>query len=437
MDQDRSAVPQAPRCPSPDSPDAGVLVLNWMSLLPVSPGARYVYALIYQYSADGAGCYAGGAVYAALRCGVSERSARRAIKELVDKGLVRRVRPYVQGDSRYCLTLQVALDRVASFRREWSERIGASGKGCYDGPVGVAAEMTGIGNQIQTHDKVSGDRALAPDKVSGGDDTSPDRLSGDHMTLCPVADSGPQDNLSGEGLSPHDTLSGGQNVHRSDCPVVETEEIRGQSAAQDILSGDHMTECPVYPPIYINKDLYPSYPSNPSIPKGDVPVEPDGNSLRMAEANLAASAVNRRGLDRIHGPLEALMSQGIGIEEIQSAWDRRQEDARKTVSGDRYMPNLAKWLAEEGPAGAWAMVAVERGRRRRKVEDSTDRGAGPRLVKLSDGRMDVWGYVTAQGAPAGVLRDEDGMLIRVDADGSLELARRALALKACDQGKVA
>lgn len=62
MDQDRSAVPQAPRCPSPDSPDAGVLVLNWMGMLPVSPGARYVYALIYQYSADGAGCYAGGAV---------------------------------------------------------------------------------------------------------------------------------------------------------------------------------------------------------------------------------------------------------------------------------------------------------------------------------------------------------------------------------------
>lgn len=184
-----------------------------------------------------------------------------------------------------------------------------------------------------------------------------------------------------------------------------------------------MTDCHV-----IYKEGY-IYPSNPSFPSGDVPADRDG--LRVAEAILAASAVNRRGVDKIHEPLTALVAQGIGIDEIQAAWDRRQEDARKTVSSDRYMPNLAKWLAEEGPGGAWAMVAVERGRRRREAEGAPS--PRPRMVELADGRGRVWGCVEATGAVV-VLCDDDGAPIRADAEGSLDRARAKLAERVHERG---
>lgn len=358
----------------PDSPDGGLIVYNWMTEIGMSPTTRNIYALIYQYSADGAGYYTGGAAYAARRCGVSEKTAWRAIRDLLSAGLVRETVPHVRGDSRSCASLQAVIGRVGEFRSKWLDH---SPEPALPTPFPVGAPM---------------------DKMSVGAPTPMDKMS--------VGAQPPMDKMS----------------------VGETEESAGGCASMDKMSSDQWTECPLEAH-KDNKDIdiYPILPSYPSIPEVDLPVAGPGEDLMLAEARLAASAVNRRSLGEIHEPLSALIALGFTAEEVQAAWDRRQDDARQTVSGDRFMPNLSKWLADRSPQGARSMLYAARASA--PAGDSALATDAPELelCVFASPTGDVWGCRPVDGGSGRILLDESGRAIVRGRPGSKEIALRALA----------
>ena len=369
----------------PDSPDGGLIVYNWMTEIGMSPTTRNIYALIYQYSADGAGYYTGGAAYAARRCGVSEKTAWRAIRDLLNAGLVRETVPHVRGDSRSCASLQAVIGRVGEFRSKWLDH---SPETALPAPFPVGAPM----------DKMSVGAPTPMDKMSIGAQPPMDKMS--------VGESRPMDKMS----------------------VEETEESAGGCASMDKMSSDQWTECPLEAHRdNMDIDIYPILPSYPSIPEVDLPVAGPGEDLMLAEARLAASAVNRRSLGEIHEPLSALIALGFTAEEVQAAWDRRQDDARQTVSGDRFMPNLSKWLADRSPQGAWSMLYAARASA--PAGDSALATDAPELelCVFSSPTGDVWGCRPVDGGSGRILLDESGSVIVRGRPGSKEIALRALA----------
>ena len=380
----------------PDSPDGGLIVYNWMTEIGMSPTTRNIYALIYQYSADGAGYYTGGAAYAARRCGVSEKTAWRAIRDLLSAGLVRETVPHVRGDSRSCASLQAVIGRVGEFRSKWLDH---SPEPALPTPFPVGAPM----------DRMSVGAPTPMDKMSIGAPTPMDKMS--------VGAPAPMDKMSVGAPAPMDKMSS-----------EETEESAGGCASLDKMSSDQWTKCPLEAH-KDNKDIdiYPILPSYPSIPEVDLPAAGLGEDLMFAEARLAASAVNRRSLGEIHEPLSALIALGFTAEEVQAAWDRRQDDARQTVSGDRFMPNLSKWLADRSPQGAWSMLYAARASA--PAGDSALATDAPELelCVFASPTGDVWGCRPVDGGSGRILLDESGSVIVRGRPGSKEIALRALA----------
>ena len=402
----------------PDSPDGGLIVYNWMTEIGMSPTTRNIYALIYQYSADGAGYYTGGAAYAARRCGVSEKTAWRAIRDLLNAGLVRETVPHVRGDSRSCASLQAVIGRVGEFRSKWLDH---SPEPALPTPFPVGAPMDKMSVGAPTPmDKMSIGAQPPMDKMSVGESRPMDKMS--------VGAPTPMDKMSIGAQPPMDKMSVGESRPMDKMSVGETEESAGGCASMDKMSSDQWTECPLEAH-KDNKDIdiYPILPSYPSIPEVDLPVAGPGEDLMLAEARLAASAVNRRSLGEIHEPLSALIALGFTAEEVQAAWDRRQDDARQTVSGDRFMPNLSKWLADRSPQGAWSMLYAARASA--PVGDSALATDAPELelCVFASPTGDVWGCRPVDGGSGRILLDESGSVIVRGRPGSKEIALRALA----------
>ncbi len=404
---DWDATWESARFAPPDSPDGGVIIYNWMAEIGMSPTTRNIYALIYQYSADGAGYYTGGAAYAARRCGVSEKTAWRAIRDLLSAGLVRETVPHVRGDSRSCASLQAVIGRVGEFRSKWLDH---SPETALPAPFPVGAPM----------DKMSVGAPAPMDKMSVGAPAPMDKMS--------VGESRPMDKMSVGAPTPMDKMSIGAPTPMDKMSVGETEESAGGCASMDKMSSDQWTECPLEAH-KDNKDIdiYPILPSYPSIPEVDLPVAGPGEDLMLAEARLAASAVNRRSLGEIHEPLSALIALGFTAEEVQAAWDRRQDDARQTVSGDRFMPNLSKWLADRSPQGARSMLYAARASA--PAGDSALATDAPELelCVFASPTGDVWGCRPVDGGSGRILLDESGRAIVRGRPGSKEIALRALA----------
>ena len=236
------------------------------------------------------------------------------------------------------------------------------------------------------------------------------------------------DKMSVGAPAPMDKMSIGVQPPMDKMSVEETEESAGGCASLDKMSSDQWTECPLEAH-KDNKDIdiYPILPAYPSIPEVDLPVAGPGEDLMLAEARLAASAVNRRSLGEIHEPLSALIALGFTAEEVQAAWDRRQDDARQTVSGDRFMPNLSKWLADRSPQGAWSMLYAARASA--PAGDSALATDAPELelCVFASPTGDVWGCRPVDGGSGRILLDESGSVIVRGRPGSKEIALRALA----------
>ncbi len=402
----------------PDSPDGGLIVYNWMTEIGMSPTTRNIYALIYQYSADGAGYYTGGAAYAARRCGVSEKTAWRAIRDLLSAGLVRETVPHVRGDSRSCASLQAVIGRVGEFRSKWLDH---SPEPALPTPFPVGAPMDKMSVGAPTPmDKMSIGAQPPMDKMSVGESRPMDKMS--------VGAPTPMDRMSVGAPTPMDKMSVGAPAPMDKMSSEETEESAGGCASMDKMSSDQWTKCPLEAH-KDNKDIdiYPILPSYPSIPEVDLPAAGLGEDLMFAEARLAASAVNRRSLGEIHEPLSALIALGFTAEEVQAAWDRRQDDARQTVSGDRFMPNLSKWLADRSPQGAWSMLYAARASAPAGDSGLATDAPELELCVFSSPTGDVWGCRPVDGGSGRILLDESGSVIVRGRPGSKEIALRALA----------
>lgn len=415
---DWDATWESARFAPPDSPDGGVIIYNWMAEIGMSPTTRNIYALIYQYSADGAGYYTGGAAYAARRCGVSEKTAWRAIRDLLSAGLVRETVPHVRGDSRSCASLQAVIGRIGEFRSKWLDH---SPEPALPTPFPAGAPM----------DRMSVGAPAPMDKMSVGAESPMDKMSvgaQSPMDKMSVGESRPMDKMSVGAPTPMDKMSIGAQPPMDKMSVGETEESAGGCASMDKMSSDQWTECPLEAH-KDNKDIdiYPILPSHPPIPEVDLPEACLDDDLRLAEARLAASAVNRRSLGEIHGPLSALIAQGFTVDEVQAAWDRRQEDARVTVSGDRFMPNLSKWLADRSPQGAWSMLYAARASAADAARAAADKASELRLCAFGSPTDGAWGYRPVDGGSARILLDENGNAIARSKPGSREAALRALA----------
>ena len=280
-------------------------------------------------------------------------------------------------------------------------------------------------------DKMSVGESRPMDKMSVGAPTPMDKMSigvQPPMDKMSVGESRPMDKMSVGAPTPMDKMSIGVQPPMDKMSVEETEESAGGCASMDKMSSDQWTECPLEAH-RDNKDIdiYPILPSYPSIPEVDLPVAGPGEDLMLAEARLAASAVNRRSLGEIHEPLSALIALGFTAEEVQAAWDRRQDDARQTVSGDRFMPNLSKWLADRSPQGAWSMLYAARASA--PAGDSALATDAPELelCVFSSPTGDVWGCRPVDGGSGRILLDESGSVIVRGRPGSKEIALRALA----------
>lgn len=83
--------------------------------------ASRVYALIYQFSIDNAGCFYGSLNYLAARTGIGRRSAVRALKELVDDGLVKEVGYYRRGDNQNTKKYVADVEKADAARRAFAD----------------------------------------------------------------------------------------------------------------------------------------------------------------------------------------------------------------------------------------------------------------------------------------------------------------------------
>ena len=105
---------------SPNSADEYIAIRNFMVAeggLGLGNAASRVYALIYQFSIDNAGCFYGSLNYLAARTGIGRRSAVRALKELVDDGLVKEVGYYRRGDNQNTKKYVADVEKADAARR--------------------------------------------------------------------------------------------------------------------------------------------------------------------------------------------------------------------------------------------------------------------------------------------------------------------------------
>lgn len=149
-------------------------------------------------------------------------------------------------------------------------------------------------------------------------------------------------------------------------------------------------------------------------------------------AELSRSSVNRNLIRDGKRPYLALLSLGYSISEIQHAWDRRQDAAKRAGRDPRYYPQLKKWLESDGDDGARSMI--ERIRSERGGSTAT-RNAPRSLSALARrdeafGRI-YWAYCDARqrANQAGVDPERDAECVRLKADMDAEwhAARKRLA----------
>ena len=149
-------------------------------------------------------------------------------------------------------------------------------------------------------------------------------------------------------------------------------------------------------------------------------------------AELSRSSVNRNLIRDGKRPYLALLSLGYSIAEIQHAWDRLQDAAKRAGRGSRYYPQLKKWLESDGDDGARS--SIERIRSERGGSTAT-RNAPRSLSALA--RRDeafgqiYWAYCDARqrANQAGVdpERDAECVRLKADMDAEWDAARKRLA----------
>lgn len=152
-------------------------------------------------------------------------------------------------------------------------------------------------------------------------------------------------------------------------------------------------------------------------------------------AELSRSSVNRNLIRDGKRPYLALLALGYSAAEIQHAWDRRQDAAKRAGRGPRYFPQLKKWLESDGDDGARSMIDRSRAGDGRAGRTGANTGAKRSLSSLARrdeafGRI-YWAYCDARQkanqAGADPERDAECVRLREAMDAEESAARERLS----------
>lgn len=141
--------------PDPDACDDGFIFKNYFSMLHLKPTELLIFALVLSCTPDGGGAYDHGSAYAAMRAGVSQRTAQAVISRLIEKGYIIEVGTHVQGDNTHGRRLRANQEVVRRARREWRA---------------AAEAATAVAGAVAERGAVAGDE---PTTVAGAAVTAP------------------------------------------------------------------------------------------------------------------------------------------------------------------------------------------------------------------------------------------------------------------------
>ena len=140
------------------------------------------------------------------------------------------------------------------------------------------------------------------------------------------------------------------------------------------------------------------HPSDPST--GYAPQVASEAEIATALARLKGLTENPNRLRQAEAPYRALIGRGIAPDQIERAWVAWQDRRRDEVTDAKYMPQLTRWLEDDGKNGAAAQVARQKQQRvcpiiRTRYGLALYDSKQDHLIPLLDGN----GLQLAQGAP--------------------------------------
>ena len=329
---------------------------GFMRYLGLKPGQLVAYAIIYSQTVEN-GSYSLGSAVLADWAGMTVRTSRTTVTSLLEKGLIREEGVHIPGVNSIGRVLVATDGPVIDAIEAWKS----------DHPEWK--------NAASSPEKTSGEKT-SPEKSSSGAISSPENISSPEKTS-------PEKSSSGAISSPENISSPEESSPES--PYIP---IREDSRADWT---DGWIE---------NPSNQPSYPSPVNFQ-----VDTDNGFQRLVD-----ETVNRNRLAEAREAYDELLVEGIGAEEIHSAWSRFQAEARESGRADKYMPQLRKWLVDNGVKGCRRMVEAARPKQA---------AASRKLRRAPDGTWLVLG-----DGPVHQVTDGAGVAYRGDSmDGAIALAR--------------
>lgn len=335
---------------SPNSADEYIAIRNFMVAeggLGLGNAASRVYALIYQFSIDNAGCFYGSLNYLAARTGIGRRSAVRALKELVDDGLVKEVGYYRRGDNQNTKKYVADVEKADAARRAFADYW--------------------IEQERESGDPIAPGACELPDGEPGLEGFSTNDDDPEHV----------ENPSSGAILAPEES--------RTDVENPASSAILAPGGA--ILALDQV---PFWHPNNQSEDslLEPTNQQGTRVGAGTPEARQDAGRSAGSEEDeafdrIVEAAVNRNLIAKSRPAFDALVAKGVKPSEIERAWAARQAQAAGFEA--RHHPQLKRWLEDPSPAGALRSIEASRaGGRTRKAKKPVSRAWRMQMLAAKD-----------------------------------------------------
>lgn len=312
---------------SPDSGDDFIAIRNFMICeggLNLNASLAPVYSLIYSFSQDDQGVFCGSLAYIQARTNLSRSSVIRAIKKLLEEGLIYEVGNYQPGNNRETRCYRANIDRADAakieYRRFWQAKRDENPRSFTEFPSGVI---------------------LTPEEQK-----NPELNEKDFSTT----------------LSPAETQSNNvENLEKTPSGVKLTPEespanVENTPFRCQIETGSGVKLTP-YKKGLKKESIQPSNPPEADLEPGLEDGRMDGSALSFEFDKekfqaLQNSSVNRNLIRQAEEPYRALLAKGIDPDLISQAWNDKQVACKARQTDAKFYPQLKKWLESAAPDGA-------------------------------------------------------------------------------------
>lgn len=329
------------------------------------PAQASIYAMIYQFSQNDAGCYFGSLTYTCGQCGITRRGAVKALHALLESGWIAEVGTHRRGDNRntkkYMAVSDKATAALAAYDDYWLER-------------DIAWEAYRNAN--------------LPDLTGAEIAPEPDPNT---MENPNPSDGTPRK----QGLAEHNAAFEQAIVENfpSDAEIAPEEEPSGEHSSLEGVpeadpSGERssLDQGNTVPPTIkiILKNIKPTIqptvadgsqnPSNASDPlDGQMDSEDERTKYTAEQLSHSFSALcdlslnrnylgNAEGLAKTETAYRKLVALGNSPEAILAAWQERLAQAERERREAKHFPQLKRWLESAAPDGAQSMCAALNGK---------------------------------------------------------------------------